>query len=86
VNKTITKQIINRIIDKPTAPKYADKVIVCAGCQTEFSWKAGEQAYFHSKGMNAPRWCAACKAKRREFFVGHPEIDNRKSWSDHHER
>jgi hypothetical protein len=80
MNKTITKQIINCIVTPPpSAPKFTDKVIICAGCGTEFKWSAGEQNYFEMKGMtNAPRWCAACKAKRREFFNSHPEQDNRK--------
>jgi N-acetylglutamate synthase-like GNAT family acetyltransferase len=47
---------------------YQDKSIQCSDCGTIFTFTAGEQEFFASKGFtNAPKRCPQCRqAKKRE--------------------
>jgi hypothetical protein len=91
-NKTEIKRTISRILTPPPAPvvkpapapvpaqkvTYTDKIVDCAGCGIEFVWEAGDQAYYARIGMtNPPRYCAACRKKRRAYFAAHPEQDRK---------
>jgi hypothetical protein len=90
-NKTQIKRTISRILSPvpapvpsvkpapaPVPPKYTDKIITCVGCGASFDWTWGDQLYYQKKGMvNPPKWCADCRKKRREYFLAHPEKDNR---------
>ena len=45
---------------------YEDKVLVCRDCGKEFTWTAGEQEFFASKGFqNAPVRCRECRGARK---------------------
>jgi hypothetical protein len=45
---------------------FQDKTIHCADCGTDFSFTAGEQAFFQSKGYtNEPRRCPSCRKVRK---------------------
>ncbi len=45
---------------------YEDKTLVCVTCGKEFTFSAGEQAFFAEKGlMNEPKHCKACKDARK---------------------
>ncbi len=45
---------------------FEDKVLVCRDCGKEFTWTAGEQEFFASKGFqNAPVRCRECRNARK---------------------
>lgn len=45
---------------------FADKTLVCRECGAEFTWTAGEQEFYQSRGLlNEPRRCPGCRATRR---------------------
>lgn len=45
---------------------YIDKVLICRDCGTSFTFTAGEQAFFASRGlMNQPARCASCRNARK---------------------
>jgi len=54
---------------------FADKVLVCRECGKEFTFSAGEQEFYQSKGlMNEPTHCRECRALRR---TGRSEMGER---------
>jgi hypothetical protein len=45
---------------------YQDKSIRCSDCGTTFTFTAGEQEFYASKGFsNEPKRCAACRAAKK---------------------
>ncbi len=45
---------------------FADKTLTCRECGTEFTFTAGEQEFFHSRGLvNEPGRCPTCRSARR---------------------
>jgi CxxC-x17-CxxC domain-containing protein len=47
---------------------YQDKVLVCKECGKEFTFTAGEQEFFNSKGFtNEPGRCPECRAARKQL-------------------
>lgn len=45
---------------------YEDKILICKECGAEFTFTAGEQEFFASKGfVNEPQRCKACRDARR---------------------
>ena len=49
--------------------RFKDKTLVCGDCGAEFTFSAGEQRYFFSKGLSAPKRCPHCRQQRRETLV-----------------
>ncbi|MGD8400007.1 MAG: zinc-ribbon domain containing protein [Bacillota bacterium] len=46
---------------------YQDKQLVCKECGKEFTFTAGEQEFFASKGFtNEPGRCPECRAARKQ--------------------
>ncbi len=46
--------------------EYKDKTLVCKDCGAEFTFTAGEQAFYAEKGFtNEPVRCADCRKKRK---------------------
>jgi len=45
---------------------YVDREIECCDCARSFTWSAGEQAFFASKELSAPRRCSECRKWHRE--------------------
>jgi len=50
---------------------FQDKSIQCSDCGTTFTFSAGEQEFFQSKGFaNEPRRCSSCRrAKKRSILT-----------------
>ncbi len=47
-----------------TPPQFADRVLTCVGCNAEFVFSAGEQAFFYEREFkNDPRHCKPCNAR-----------------------
>lgn len=47
--------------------EYLDRGIQCVDCNENFIWTAGEQAFFHDKGLkNEPKRCKPCKQAKNE--------------------
>ena len=45
---------------------YRDRVLVCRDCGNEFTFTAGEQEFYASKGLtNSPSRCSSCRVARR---------------------
>ncbi len=45
---------------------FSDKTISCRGCGTTFTFTAGEQEFYRTKGlMNEPTRCTSCRSQRR---------------------
>jgi len=46
--------------------EYADEVLVCVDCGKEFTFTAGEQAFYAEKGYtNKPKRCKACRDAKK---------------------
>jgi CxxC-x17-CxxC domain-containing protein len=47
--------------------EFEDLTIKCVDCGSDFIWTAGEQVFFHDKGLkNAPKRCKPCKQAKNE--------------------
>ena len=55
---------------------FKDKVIRCVDCGRDFTFTAGEQAFFNSKRppLSEPKRCKICRDFRRQTI--HPPIDS----------
>lgn len=50
-----------------TEETYDDRIIKCVDCGEDFVWTAGEQTFFHDKGLtNEPKRCKPCKQAKNE--------------------
>ncbi len=50
---------------------YQDKTIACSDCGQNFTFTAGEQEFFTTKGYtNEPKRCPACRQSRRTSRYG----------------
>lgn len=47
-----------------------DKQLQCKDCGKSFTFTAGEQKFFESKGFSAPSRCPSCRRKKRNEKVG----------------
>ena len=46
--------------------EYKDKTLVCKDCGEEFTFTAGEQAFYAEKGFtNEPQRCKTCRDKKK---------------------
>lgn len=53
---------------------YQDRVLVCRDCGQDFTFSAGEQAFYASRGLtNSPGRCASCRAIRKSQQGGGPQ-------------
>ncbi len=47
--------------------EFEDRTIKCVDCGDDFIWTAGEQVFFHDKGLkNEPKRCKPCKQAKNE--------------------
>ncbi|HEX8652138.1 MAG TPA: zinc-ribbon domain containing protein [Pyrinomonadaceae bacterium] len=47
--------------------EFEDQTIKCVDCGDDFIWTAGEQVFFHDKGLkNEPKRCKPCKQAKNE--------------------
>lgn len=45
---------------------YQDRALICRDCNQEFTWTAGEQEFYASRGLvNQPGRCPECRAARK---------------------
>jgi CxxC-x17-CxxC domain-containing protein len=50
---------------------YVDQVLYCRDCNQEFTFTAGEQEFFASRGLtNAPTRCPSCRSARKQAGGG----------------
>ncbi|MBI2590001.1 zinc-ribbon domain containing protein [Candidatus Berkelbacteria bacterium] len=45
--------------------EYQDQTLTCRDCGNTFTWTAGEQDFYATKGLSAPTRCKECRAKKR---------------------
>jgi CxxC-x17-CxxC domain-containing protein len=47
--------------------QFLDEPIKCIDCNEDFVWTAGEQLFYHDKGLkNPPKRCKSCKQAKNE--------------------
>ncbi len=57
---------------------FQDKLLQCSECGQEFTFTAGEQEFFQSKGYtNEPKRCPACRQTRRSERSGNSGYGSR---------
>lgn len=45
---------------------FTDKVLTCRDCGEQFTWTAGEQEFYQSRGLlNPPTRCPSCRSARK---------------------
>lgn len=53
--------------DEQVNTELQDASIMCVDCSESFIWTAGEQVFFHDKGLqNPPKRCKPCKHAKNE--------------------
>ncbi|MFO7773448.1 MAG: zinc-ribbon domain containing protein [Dehalococcoidia bacterium] len=55
---------------------FKDRVLRCVDCGCSYTFRSGEQAYFHSKGLSEPKRCKACRELRRTTIVPGREVNH----------
>lgn len=45
---------------------YEDQTLTCGDCSCEFTFTAGEQEFYASKDLSAPKRCGDCRQKKRD--------------------
>ncbi len=54
-----------------SAENYQDRTLTCRDCGQEFTFTAGEQEFYSSRGLtNEPGRCPACRAARKQSGGG----------------
>ena len=49
--------------------EHQDRLIKCVDCNENFIWTAGEQVFFHDKGLkNEPKRCKPCNNGELKFI------------------
>ena len=48
---------------------FKDKRLQCADCGSNFTFSAGEQKYYWSKGLSVPKRCLSCRQRRKLTLV-----------------
>jgi len=57
---------------------FQEKSIQCSDCRTTFTFSAGEQEFFQSKGYtNEPKRCTACREARKSQRYGNDSYGSR---------
>jgi len=54
--------------NNPTAggQQYDDQTLTCEECGAEYTFTAGEQEFFATKGFTPPKRCQNCRQKKKE--------------------
>ena len=56
-----------RVTELGAESEFDDRNIKCVDCGENFVWTAGEQVFFHDKGLkNEPKRCKGCKQAKNE--------------------
>src|SRR3569832_1861738 len=56
-----------QVMERTQESEYQDRLIQCVDCTENFIWTAGEQVFFHVKGLkNEPKRCKPCKQAKNE--------------------
>jgi len=61
---------------------FKDKYISCVECEETFVWQAGEQFFYHTKGLHEPRRCPSCRATRKRTIARNMEGNNGRNGSN----
>lgn len=55
------------VVKRLSESDFQDTQILCIDCGQDFTWTAGEQLFFHDKGLkNPPKRCKTCKQAKNE--------------------
>ena len=50
----------------------ADIEIICKDCGKSFTWLAGEQEFYKSKGLQPPGRCRPCRQAKKDSIAKYP--------------
>lgn len=65
---------------------YSDRILTCRDCGQDFTFTAGEQAFYASRGLtNDPGRCPSCRAARRSGGGGMSAPRPRQSTGEYYE-
>jgi CxxC-x17-CxxC domain-containing protein len=53
------------IHDRESSGGMSDRTLTCRDCGQEFTFTAGEQAFYQERGFSEPQRCPACRAARK---------------------
>lgn len=56
--------------------EFEDKELTCKDCAEKFIWEAGEQDFFHGRGLLPPKRCKSCRQHRRDTVAKPAEAEN----------
>lgn len=60
---------------------FTDKVLTCRDCGEQFTWTAGEQEFYQSRGLlNPPTRCPSCRSARKAAQGGGGGYNTRSSY------
>ena len=59
--------MMDGLMEPPRQP--SDLTLTCCDCGADFTFTAGEQAYFTSKALSPPKRCGPCRKRRRSTLV-----------------
>jgi CxxC-x17-CxxC domain-containing protein len=58
---------LSEVIGIERSSEFQDRSIMCVDCNEPFIWTAGEQVFFHDKGLqNEPKRCKPCKQAKND--------------------
>jgi CxxC-x17-CxxC domain-containing protein len=61
--------------------QYTDKTMSCRDCGKQFTFTAGEQEFYASRGFSEPTRCGECRAARKASRDGGADFGSRSSYS-----
>lgn len=61
--------------------QYTDKTMTCRDCGKQFTFTAGEQEFYASRGFSEPTRCGECRAARKASREGGGDYSSRSSYS-----
>jgi len=60
---------------------FQDKSLKCSDCNQEFTFTAGEQEFFQSKGFtNEPKRCLSCRRANKAQRSGSGNYNHASNW------
>lgn len=60
---------------------FQDRTLTCAECSRQFTFSAGEQAFYKERSFSDPKRCPSCRAARRTGRHGHDQYGSSAGFS-----
>jgi hypothetical protein len=56
------------------ATKFTDQQLTCEDCSSSFTWTAGEQEFYDSRGFTPPKRCKPCRERNKDKKHEHNRV------------